>query len=185
MTDIAVLDASQVESTIRLAAGGDQAAFSQLVIEHHAAMSRVAYVIVGDVEAARDAVQSAWAIAWRRMSGLRQPQQVRSWLVAIAANEARQHLRRQRRVTVVDLTEAIDRQGSGDPAAFIGVVDLERALRKLQPDDRTLLALRFVAGLDSTEIAAHLGMSASGVRSRLARLLDRLRTDLEPDGPRP
>jgi RNA polymerase sigma factor (sigma-70 family) len=105
--------------------------------------------------------------------------------VAIAANEARQHLRRQRRVTVVDLTEATDRQGSGDPAAFIGVVDLERALRKLQPDDRTLLALRFVADLDSNEIALHLGLTASGVRSRLARLLERLRHDLEPDGSRP
>jgi RNA polymerase sigma-70 factor (ECF subfamily) len=185
MTDIAVQNVPAVESIVRLAAGGDQAAFAELVAEHHAAMARVAYVIVGDVEAARDAVQSAWSIAWRRLSSLRQPEQVRSWLVAIAANEARQHLRRQRRVTVVDLTEATDRQGDGDPAAFIGVVDLERALRKLQPDDRTLLALRFVAGLDSTEIASHLGLTASGVRSRLARLLDRLRTDLEADGPRP
>lgn len=185
MTDIAVQDVPAIDATVRLAAGGDQAAFSQLVVEHHAAMSRVAYVIVGDVEAARDAVQSAWAIAWRRLSGLRQPEQVRSWLVAIAANEARQGVRRNRRVTVVDLTEATDRQGGGDPAAFIGVVDLERALRKLQPDDRTLLTLRFVAGLDSTEIASHLGLTASGVRSRLARLLDRLRTDLEPDGSRP
>ena len=100
--------------------------------------------------------------------------------MAIAANEARQHLRRQRRVTVVDLTEATDRHGGSDPAALIAVVDLERALRELQPDDRTLLALRFVAGLDSTEIASHLGLTASGVRSRLARLLDRLRNDLEP-----
>jgi RNA polymerase sigma factor (sigma-70 family) len=65
-------------------------------------------------------------------------------------------------------------------------VDLERALRKLGPDDRALIALRFVAGLDSTEIAVQLGISASGIRSRLARVLDRLRSDLEPrDGSRP
>jgi len=52
----------------------------------------------------------------------------------------------------------------------------------LSAEDRSLLALRYVAGLDSTEIAAHLGGSASGIRSRLARLLDRLRVDLDHDG---
>jgi len=63
----------------------------------------------------------------------------------------------------------------------IDLVDLERALGRLEPDDRRLIAMRYVAGLDSTEIAAQLGGSASGVRSRLARLLDRLRTDLDHD----
>ena len=186
MTDIAVQDVPAIDATVRQAAGGDQAAFAKLVAEHHAAMARVAYVICGDVEATRDAVQSAWAIAWRRLSGLRQPEQVRSWLVAIAANEARQAVRRNRRATVVDLSAAIDRRGDGDPADAIRVIDLERALRDIKPDDRTLLALRFVAGMDSGEIARHLGISASGVRSRLDRLLHRLRTELEPaEGSRP
>ena len=186
MTDIAVQDVPAIDATVRLAASGDQAAFAKLVAEHHAAMARVAYVICGDVEATRDAVQSAWAIAWRRLSGLRQPEQVRSWLVAIAANEARQAVRRNRRATVVDLSVAIDRRGDGDPADAIRVIDLERALRDIKPDDRMLLTLRFVAGMDSGEIARHLGISASGVRSRLDRLLDRLRTELElAEGSRP
>ena len=179
MTDIAVQDVPATDATVRLAAGGDQAAFAQLVTEHHAAMARVAYVICGDAGATRDAVQSAWAIAWRRLSGLRQPEHVRSWLVAIAANEARQTVHRSRRATVVDPSAALDR-GAGDPANVIRGIDLERAMRDIKPDDRTLLALRFVAGLDSTEIAQHLGISASGVRSRLDWLLDRLRTELEP-----
>jgi RNA polymerase sigma-70 factor (ECF subfamily) len=186
MTDIAVQDASAVATTIRLAADGDELAFARLVSEHHAAMARVAYVIVGDVELARDAVQSAWAIAWRRLRSLRDPDHVNAWLVAIAANEARHVVRRKRRMTIVDISEALDRHGASDPADLISVVDLERALRRLGPDDRALVALRFVAGLNSTEIAAQLGISASGVRSRLARLLDRLRLDLEPtDGSRP
>ena len=186
MTDIAVQDASAVATTVRLAADGDEVAFARLVAEHHAAMARVAYVIVGDVEQARDAVQSAWSIAWRRLHTLRDPGQVRAWLVAIAANEARHAVRRARRTTIVDISQALDRHGSSDPADLISLVDLERALRRLGPDDRALIALRFVAGLDSAEIAVQLGISASGVRSRLARLLDRLRADLEPrDGSRP
>lgn len=172
-------DVPAVDRTVALAATGDEAAFARLVAEHHAAMARVAYVIVGDADQARDAVQSAWALAWRRIGSLRDPAQVRPWLVAIAANEARQLLRRRRARPVVDISAALDRHRAGDPADRIETVDLARALARLAPDDRALLALRFVAGLDSTEIASQLGLSASGVRSRLARLLERLRTELD------
>ena len=144
-------------------------------------MTRVAFVIVGDPTLRRRCGPVGWSIAWQRIGGLRDPSQVRAWLVAIAANEARQALRRGRRRPVVDLSVALDRAAGGDPADAIDLVDLERALRRLDPEDRRLIALRYVAGLDSTEIAAQLGGSASGIRSRLARLLDRLRTDLDHD----
>ena len=53
--------------------------------------------------------------------------------------------------------------------------------RLLPPDERTLLSLRYVAGFDATEIGAALGMSPSGVRSKLSRLVDRLRTEVGHD----
>jgi RNA polymerase sigma factor (sigma-70 family) len=179
MTDIAVQDAPVLATTVRLAAQGDEAAFTRLVSDHRDAMARVAFVICGDPEATRDAVQTAWSIAWRRLHTLRDPDQVRPWLIAIAANEARQVIRGQRRRPVIDISNALQRDAGGDPADTIGLVDLQRALARLKPEDRRLLALRFVAGLDSSEIARHTGMSASGVRSRLARLIDRLRTDID------
>ncbi len=142
-------------------------------------MIRVAYAITGDAEAAGDAAQGAWTIAWRRLHTLRNRDQVRAWLVAIAANEARQAVRKRGRWSVVDISETLDAAPGADPVDRIGSVDLGRALARLKPDDRTLLALRFVAGLDSTEIAAQLGLSPSGVRSRLARLIERLRRELD------
>ena len=171
-------DASQADATVRLAADGDQAAFAALVEQHHAAMARVAYVVAGDAELAADAVQSAWEVAWRRLRTLRQPDRIRAWLVAIAANETRQSLRKQRRVTFTDPL-ALEMPGPNDAADSIDLVDLQDALRSLKPNERSLLALRYVAGLDSTEIATQLGMTPSGVRSRLARLLERLRQDLD------
>jgi DNA-directed RNA polymerase specialized sigma24 family protein len=77
---------------------------------------------------------------------------------------------------------AIAETGGGDavpdPAARVTDLDLAAALARLDPDDRALLALRYVAGFDSTELARATGRSASGTRARLARLLDRLRTEL-------
>jgi RNA polymerase sigma-70 factor (ECF subfamily) len=179
MTDITVTDVPAVDGSIRRAADGDEVAFARLIGEHNASMARVAYAITGDRDSAGDAVQSAWTIAWRRLGTLRDPAQVHPWLVAIAANEARQALRRQRVRRVVDISTEIETGAGGDPAERIATIDLDRVLLRLSPDDRTLLALRFVAGLDSSEMATQLGLSASGVRSRLSRLIERLRKELD------
>jgi DNA-directed RNA polymerase specialized sigma24 family protein len=44
-----------------------------------------------------------------------------------------------------------------------------------------VLALRHVAGFDATEIGRAMGLSPSGVRSRLMRAAARLRSELEHD----
>lgn len=165
-------------TTVADAAGGDADALARIVGAHHDDMARICYVICGDQDLAQDAVQAAWPIAWRKLGTLRDPERLRPWLMAVAANEARQILRRQRRYRVVEIDVADVGSPHGDPAANAALTDLAIALRRLSPEDRTLLALRHVAGFDATEIGRELGMSASGVRSRLARLLKRLQSEL-------
>ncbi len=166
-------------TTVADAAAGDVDALARIVGLHHDDMARVCFVICGDQDLAQDAVQAAWPIAWRKLGSLRDPDRLRPWLMAVAANEARQLLRRQRRHPVVEIAVADLGTDRHDPAARPGLSDLAAALRRLAPEDRALLALRHVAGYDATEIGRELGMSASGVRSRLARLTARLRTELE------
>jgi RNA polymerase sigma-70 factor (ECF subfamily) len=161
---------------------GDEAAFTRIVRSHHEDMTRVSYVICGDLDLADEAVGAAWSIAWRRLASLRDPQRLRPWLISIAANEARQVLRRSRRRSVIELSVA-ERHGGAcdDPARRTGDLDLINALARLDPDDRALLAMRYVAGFDSSELARATGRSASGTRARLARLLERLRVELRDD----
>jgi len=171
----------EIVALVPLAAAGDQAAFTHLVEEFHADMARLAYFVCGgDRELTEDAVQSAWAIAWSRLGTLRDHQRVRAWLLSVTANEARQTMRRQRRAAAVTLEFAEDRVGA--PGVYPSAVALDMAdvLARLKPEERTLVGLRYAAGLDSAEIGVVLGMSASGVRSRLDRLLDRLRAELRP-----
>jgi RNA polymerase sigma factor (sigma-70 family) len=69
-----------------------------------------------------------------------------------------------------------------DPlVAGIASADLRRALASLNPTDRALIALRYVAELSSDDIGRALGMSPSGARGRLSRLLLRLRGDLRDE----
>ncbi len=165
------------------ASTGDATAFARLVAAHHEAMVRVGYVVTGDADLANDAAQSAWAIAWRKLGTVRDPDRVRPWLMAVTANEGRQLLRRRGRRSVVELDVVADmtappRGGRGDPANEIDAIDLGNALARLKPADRVFVGLRYSAGMTSDEIGAALGMTGGGVRARLGRILDLLRKDL-------
>jgi RNA polymerase sigma factor (sigma-70 family) len=169
-----------IASAVADATRGDEAAFARIVRAHHGDMTRICYVICGDLDLADEAVGAAWPIVWRKLSTLRDPDRLRPWLMSVAANEARQLLRRQRRRSVIELSVADpDSSTSTDLGRRTDDLDLANALARLSPDDRTLLAMRYVAGFDSTELARVTGLSPSGTRARLARLLDRLRTELQ------
>ncbi len=168
-------------SVVQLAAEGDETAFARIAATHHAEMVRVGYIICGDWSLAQDAAESALWIAWRKLPSLRDPERLRPWLLSVAANEARQLVRRQYRRAVVELKIRPLDAADCDPSTEIDRLDLANALHRLSPEDRTILALRYVADLDSAEISPLVGLSASGVRSRLSRLVDRLRKELTDD----
>jgi RNA polymerase sigma-70 factor, ECF subfamily len=172
-------DTIAVELLVAGARAGDEAAFTSLVVAYHADLLRVAFVITGDADVASDAAQLAGQTAWRKIGHLREPERIRTWLVAIAANEARQLTRRQRRRSVVEVAVTPGDGAAADPTAGISRLDLVNALAHLKPEDRELLAMRFVVGLDSFEIAAARGRSASGTRARIARVLTQLRKELD------
>ena len=169
---------SALAADVDLAAKGDEVAFARLIEAHHGEMARVAFAIVGEHGLAEDAVQAAWVKAWRKLPTLRDPSRIRYWLLSICANESRQTLRKHRRVSVVVLAVDQPAADGSDPADTVGRLDLRRALTQLSADDRALLALRYVAGLDANELAGLTGRSASGTRTRLSRLTAKLRGDL-------
>ena len=173
-------DMSGLTTVVERVVAGDESAFARLVAMYQLDLVRVAFVVTGDQALAEEAAEAAWWIAWRKMSGLRDPARVRGWLVAVAANEARKLVAHRNRRAVVELHLG-DLDPPDDAPRDIERLDLANALGRLAPADLALVALRYAADLDSDEIAPLVHMSASGVRSRLARVLHRLRMDLEHD----
>ncbi len=179
MEALARVATGELQQTVEEAASGDEAAFGRIVAAYHDDMRRVCRFITRDDALADDATLAAWTIAWRKLDSLREAERLKPWLVSVAANEAKRLARKRRGraalEVAVDLTEA---PGGVDPATGIAEIDLDQALARLGPDDRELIAMRYVAGFDSNELAAATGISPSGTRSRLERLLRRLREDL-------
>jgi RNA polymerase sigma-70 factor (ECF subfamily) len=165
---------------IESAAAGDEIAFGRIVAAYHDDMRLVCAFITHDHALAEDAVQTAWSIAWRKLGSLREPTRLRPWLVSVAANQARDLIRqRGRRSDVEFVADATRVAGGIDPATGVDSLDLLAALERLDPDDRALVAMRYMLGFDATELSTATGLSPSGTRTRLERLLARLRQDLD------
>ncbi len=175
----AVIKGEIAGAIIEQAAAGDEIAFARIVAAHHEDMARIAFLVSGDLDVAADAVQAAWAIAWRRLGKLRDPSRLKAWLMSVAANEARQIMRSQRRRTVRELS--VDGPASSRDPDRAALIDLANAVAALDHRDRTLIGLRYIAELGSDAIGRELGWSAAGVRVRLHRLLGRLRKELGDD----
>jgi RNA polymerase sigma-70 factor, ECF subfamily len=185
----ALMDGETAGLVMARAGSGDELAFARIVASHHDDMARVCFVICGDADLAQEAVQAAWPLAWQKMATIRDPSRLRPWLISIAVNETKQLVRRRGRRQVReiamdgDATASIAAPATSDPGSRSGELDLAAALAGLGELDRTVVGLRCAAGLSSSEIGRIVGMSAPGVRARLARLLDRLRKELDDDSP--
>ncbi|MFI9115920.1 sigma-70 family RNA polymerase sigma factor [Streptomyces venezuelae] len=137
-----------------------------------------------------DIVQETMVRALDGLTGLRDPDRFRSWLVAIAMNGIRRRWRERQQAPVPGLDRAAD---LADPAAgdFTEVTilrlglsgqrrDVARATRWLDEDDRELLALWWLeaAGeLTRAELAEGLGgLSPQHAAVRVQRMKERLET---------
>ena len=158
------------------AARGDQDAFGGLVRGSLARLDAVARLILRDPELARDAVQEALVRAWRDLPGLRDPDRFDAWLHRLTVHACIDLARhRRRRVLEVELTP-IDEPAIGDASAILADRDLlEGALRRLEPEQRAIVVLRYYLDLSLQEMAAVLGIPMGTVKSRLHRTLAAMR----------
>ena len=166
------------------ARAGDNASFGALVGRYQQAALRLAAAISGSVDDANDIAQEAFVKAHRSLPKLTDPATVRSWVLRIVANEAKNHLRsRDRRRRRDDRYGAWVVAAVPDPEASALSSDdartLTQALGKIAERDRQVLAYRYFAGLSEVETAVAVGVPVGTVKSRTARALTRLRTELE------
>jgi RNA polymerase sigma-70 factor, ECF subfamily len=169
---------------VERAARGDQEAFALLVHRSAARLDAMARLILRDAELARDAVQEAFVRAWRDLPRLRDPERFEAWLRRLTVNACMDATRaQQRRVVEVQLTEQVRHPPVADGLAALADRDfLDRALRRLPPDQRALIVLRYHLDLTLPEAAEALGIPLGTAKSRLHRALGALRASATVDG---
>src|SRR5258707_14443868 len=154
---------------------------TELYQAHALGLIRLAYLMLGERQAAEDVVQEAFAGLYRRWDKLSDPAKALPYVRSSVLNGCRSQLRRHGRAPA----------GLADAAA-LPVVSAEsavlsaeqrrlvlRALRELPPRQREVLVLRFYLDLSEPEIAAAMGIGPSTVRSTAHRALGALGRLLE------
>jgi RNA polymerase sigma-70 factor, ECF subfamily len=165
---------------------GDRAAIEQVYLAHHAAIRGFARRLVGDAASAEDIVHEAFVALPRAIRRFRGEGSLRAFLIGVAANHSRRHVRsamRRRRATerlaareevrprAVDATdELITRQMANR---------LWAALDELPIDQRVAFVLCEAEQRTSVEVAAIVGAPEGTVRTRLFHAKRKLRQMLE------
>jgi RNA polymerase sigma-70 factor (ECF subfamily) len=132
------------------------------------ACSRWRVGILRDVDRAEDALQEPLVIAWRDLPDLRDPDRFDFWIQRVLSNTCIEHARRDRRRHAK--LQVLDVAGHAAPDELKDIVDrdvVDRAFRRLTPEERTILVLRHYLGYEPAVIAEVLGLPGGTVRSRL------------------
>ena len=146
----------------------EQSALEAVYRSSSLALTRLAYLLVGDRSEAEDIVQSVFASAVTRWPTIDEPS---AYLRRAVVNRANDVHRRSHRAAAPALpTDGV----VGEPA----VDDTLRFVRALPDPQRAVVVLRFYEDLSLTEIAALLDRPDSTVRSDLRRALTKLRRSL-------
>lgn len=170
-------DAALVEGIL----AGHTSARAALFDRHGAHVQRVLARVLGPDPELADLLQDVFVRAYAGIGELRDPAAVRGWLTTIAVFTARACIRRRSLRRWLGLgpsrdepPEAIAPTASEDVTLALSAT--YAVLGRLPADERIAFALRFVDGMELTDVARATGVSLATIKRRLARAEQRFVT---------
>jgi RNA polymerase sigma-70 factor (ECF subfamily) len=177
---------------------GETQAYGDLVRRYQDRVFNTCWRICGHLEDARDLTQEAFLKAYEGLAAFRGESGFYTWVFRVAVNLALTHRRRGKNRRVFSLDQALDGGDSAadpisppTPAASTAEPEQEagaaernaavgRALVALDEEQRAVVVLRDMEGLNYEQIATILEIPAGTVKSRLFRARMALQAALEP-----
>jgi RNA polymerase sigma-70 factor (ECF subfamily) len=155
--------------------------FAELYQRSYRRLVLTAYGMTGDLGAAEEIAQEAFALAYGRQGRVSRTDSPEAWLRTVVVNLARRRFRRRA------MLDRILRRQHAEPTPPLSMVgehlDLHAAIQELSPEFRSVVVLHYLADLPVDEVAAVLDVPVGTVKSRLSRarttLAARLRTEVD------
>ena len=183
----------------------EEAAFEALVDRYHGALTRLARVFVGNQAVAEEVVQDTWVGVLNGLKSFEGRSSLKTWIFSILTHKAKTRGARERRsIPFSALVDPETDEPSVDPARFRADgswtaapvkwddhsperllvsaearAGLEAALAELPPNQRAVVTLRDIDGLEAADACNVLGISETNQRVLLHRGRSRLRAALE------
>jgi RNA polymerase sigma-70 factor (ECF subfamily) len=182
MRDTQMTDRQLIALTLQ----GRAAAFDELVRKYQKRLHGALCRLLHNTEDAQDMVQEGFLLAYQSLHTFQQHSEFYTWLYRIAVNAAMTMKRRRRPVMGFNPRESesvydklTDNSRGSQPEHRLEDAErrtqLQQALSRLNPRDRTMLVMKDLEGQPYKTIAKRLGIPFGTVRSRLHRARIRLR----------
>jgi len=178
------------ETVIAQARRGDHRAFTALVSHYDDRLRALAFHLLGDPEATRDALQDAYVKAYVGLAGFRGESEIGTWLHRIVYTTCLNHLRSSGRRPRpagrgADAQAEPDQAGRDeagrDPGDTVAsTLDLAALLRSLPPEQRAAVVLVDAFGMGYRQTGEILGVAQGTVASRVTSARAKLRRALVP-----
>ena len=176
-------DRDELASLVQRATAGDADAFRELLQGHRqAVVSTLRACGVRSTDTARDLAQDVALKAWTKLSTLRDPSTFTAWIRRIAANAARDHLRRLAVRREETLEEAADLTSDDDPQSRSErLAELRWMLASLEKEDAETVELLIARaeGVPVQQLADRMDLSPAALKMRLLRARKRLHSRLQ------
>jgi RNA polymerase sigma-70 factor (ECF subfamily) len=176
-------DFDAVAVLVRRARAGDQPAFTELLDSHRSAISSTLVACgVRQAETAQDLAQDVALKAWTQLDRLQDPKSFTAWVRRIAANAARDHLRRLAVRKEDELDAAVHVESDDDPHLHAErIAEIRLMMTALDSEDAEVVDL-LVARANGEPVAAmadRLELTEGALKMRLMRVRKRLRLRLD------
>ena len=148
----------------------------QLIVPFIPNLRRYARALIGDREGADDLVQDTLERAVRKFH-LWRPGDLRAWLFSIMHNVFVNQLKARKIMYEVEIDDSIAAPMS--TVTGTDLMDLERALGALSPEQREVVLLIALEDMTYAEVGRALGIPIGTVMSRLSRGREKLRRLME------
>lgn len=174
------------EALLALVARGDEEALRWLFRRYAGSFLALARRMGLDAAAQEDVVQEAFVRVWKNARQF-DPRRAsaRAWLLGVGHHTAVDHLRRlEARPKALepqgeDGEEAFDLPGDGlNEEGHLDRVRLQRALKRLSPEEREAIEVLYYQGHSHLEAARLLGIPLGTLKTRARRALLRLKEEL-------
>ncbi len=150
---------------------------AELYRTHSPGAVRLAYLLTGDLETARDLTQDAFVRLFGRYRDLRDADHFEAYLRRTIVNLSKNHHRSQGRARSFQarqrVEEPITQQGSND--------HMREALMRLPERQRAAVALRYLEDLSEQQAADAMDTTVAALKSLTQRGIKALREQMEGD----
>ncbi|RYE89019.1 MAG: RNA polymerase sigma factor [Myxococcales bacterium] len=169
------------EALVAALRAGDARARAQLFDAHGPHVQRVLARVLGVDQELGDLLHDVFIEAYTSIARLDDPRALRGWLTTIAVFTARGCIRRRKRRSWLrffgwdEMPEAAAPAGQSEAALALRRV--QAVLERMPEDDRIAFALRFLEGMELTEVAAACQVSLATIKRRLSRAEERFRRE--------